>query len=159
MWVRVAGFLLLLFTAAFLSWPIWKAALRQRRRERWPKVTGKVLEQRKNRNGNDITLNYLVSYEHGGEAFQVLASDWSPGAYTAVNESHFHELMQERLDLYKVGDPIPLMVNPDNPHKAFYRRGWTWPMTAIAVVVTLIFLAFIVVLTPIIFEGAFGRPS
>jgi hypothetical protein len=152
MWVRVAGFLLLLFTAAFLTWPIWKAAMRQRRRERWPKVTGKVLEQRKTRSGSGLTLDYLVSYEHGGETFQVLASDWSPGEYTGPNEGDFNELMQERLDKYRVGEPIPLMVNPDNPRKAYYKRGWTWPMTAIAVVVTLIFLGFIVVLTPVIFQ-------
>jgi len=152
MWVRVAGFLILLFTAVFLTWPIWKAALRQRRRERWPKVTGKVPEQRQTRSGNDITLGYLVSYEHGGETFQVLARDWCPGAYTALNESHFHELMQERLDLYKVGEPIALMLNPDSPGKAFYKRGWTWPMTTLAVVVTFIFIGFIVVLTPVIFQ-------
>lgn len=57
MWVQVAGFLLLCFTAAFLSWPIWKAALRQRRRERWPKVTGTVLEQRMTRESRGITLD------------------------------------------------------------------------------------------------------
>lgn len=156
MWVRVVGFLLLCLTAAFLTWPIWKAALRQRRRDRWPRVTGTVLEQRMTRAGNGITLDYLVSYELDGEPFQVLCKDWSPGNYTGAAERHgdddFERLMRERLDLYKVGAPIPLMVNPDNPRKAFYKRGWIWPMTAIAVVVTLIFLALIAALTPVIFQ-------
>ena len=156
MWVKVAGFLLLCFTAAFLSWPIWKAALRQRRRERWPKVVGTVVEQRMTRAGNGITLDYLVRYDHEGEPFQVLCKDWSPGTYMGASERHgdddFDRLMRERLDLYKVGAPIPLMVNPDNPRKAFYKRGWIWPMTAIAVVVTLVFLALIAMLTPVIFQ-------
>ena len=105
--------------------------------------------------GNGITLDYLVSYEHDGEPFQVLCKDWSPGVYTGAREEgvDFDRLMRERLDLYKVGAPIPLMLNPDNPRKAFYRRGWTWPMTAIAVVVTLVFVALIALLAPVIFEA------
>ena len=157
MWVQVAGFLLLLFTAVLLSWPIWKAALRQRRRDRWPKVTGTVLEQRKTRARNGIKLDYLVRYEIEGEEFQVLCTDWSPGTHTGPGEGHsqsdFDESMRKHLDLYKVGDPIPLMVNPDNPRKAFYKRGWTWPMTTIAVVVSLIFIALIAMLTPVIFQA------
>ena len=157
MWVRVAGFLLLLFTAGYLSWTVWKSALRQRRRERWPKVTGTVLEQRMTSAGNGITLDYLVSYELDGEAFQVLCSDWSPGAYTGPEERHgqgsFDELMRKRLDLYKVGDPIPLMVNPENRRKAFYKRGRSWPLTAVAIVVTLAFLALVAMLTPVIFQA------
>jgi hypothetical protein len=156
MWVQVAGFLLLCLTAAFLSWPIWKAALRQRRRDRWPKVVGTVLEQRMTRAGNGITLDYLVRYEHGGETFTVLARDWSPGAYTGAAERHggadFDRLMRERLDLHKVGGPIALMVNPDSPRRAFYKRGRTWPMTAIAVVVSAAFIALIAALTPVIFQ-------
>ena len=156
MWVKVAGFLLLCFTAAFLSWPIWKAAFRQRRRDRWPKVVGTVLEQRMTPSGNGITLDYLVSYELGGETFQVLCKDWSPGNYTGASERHgdgdFQRLMRERLDKHKVGEAIPLMINPDNPRKAFYKRGWTWPMTTIAVVVTLAFIALVAALTPVIFQ-------
>ena len=156
MWVQVAGFLLLCFTAAFLSCRIWKAAFRQRRRDRWPKVTGTVLEQRMTSASNGITLDYLVSYELEGESFQVLCSDWSPGIYTGPEQRHgqgaFDELMRKRLDLYKVGDPIPLMVNPENRRKAFYKRGWTWPMTTIAALVSLIFLALIAMLTPVIFQ-------
>lgn len=157
MWVQVAGFLLLCFTAAFLSWPIWKAAFRQRRRERWPKVTGTVLEQRMTREGRGIALDYLVSYELEGEPFQVLCKDWSPGVYTGPAEDDgqgaFDELMRKRLDLYKVGGTIPLMVNPANPRKAFYKRGRTWPLTAAAVTVTLCFAALIAALTPVIFQA------
>ena len=156
MWVQVAGFLLLCFTAAFLSWPIWKAAFRQRRRERWPKVTGTVLEQRMTREGRGLTLDYLVSYEIDGEPFQVLCKDRSPGTYTRPDEDHgettFEELMRKRLDLYKVGDPIPLMVNPANPRKAFYQRGRTWPLMATAVVVTMCFVLLVASLTPVIFQ-------
>ncbi len=156
MWVQVAGFLLLCSTAAFLSWRIWKAALRQRRRDRWPKVTGTVLEQRMEQESRGITLGYLVSYELGGESFEVVCSDWSPGLYTGPEESHnqgaFDRSMRERLDLYKVGDAIPLMVNPSNPRKAFYKRGWTWPLTAIAIAATLAFVALVAALTPVIFQ-------
>jgi hypothetical protein len=155
MWVQLAGFALLCLTAGYLASRIWKAALRQRRRERWPKVLGTVLEQRMTAAGNGITLDYLVSFEHEGEPYQVLCKDWSPGTYTrpARGESHFQRLMRERLDKYKAGDRIPLMVNPADPHKAFYRRGWTLPMTAIAVAVTLVFLALIAALTPVIFQA------
>lgn len=157
MWVQVAGFLLLCFTAAFLSWNVWKSALRQRRRDRWPKVTGTVLEQRMAREARGVTLGYLVSYEMEGERFQVVCNDWSPGAYTGPEEDHgetsFEELMRKRLDLYKVGDPIPLMVNPANPRKAFYKRGRTWPIMAVAVAVTLCFIALVAALTPVIFQA------
>ena len=157
MWVQVAGFLLLCFTACFLTWPIWKAAGRQRRRERWPQVTGTVLEQRMTPVRGGITLDYLVSYDFDGEPFRVLCTDWSPGVYTGAGESHgrgkFDELMRKRLDLYKVGDPIPLMVNPANPRNAFYKRGRSWPLTAAAVAVTLCFAALIAALTPVIFQG------
>ena len=60
--------------------------------------------------------------------------------------------MRKRLDLYEAGDAIALMVNPDNPRKAYYRRGRTWPLTAAAVVVTLAFVALVAVLTPVIFQ-------
>lgn len=157
MWVQVAGFLLLCLTACFLSWQVWKPALRQRRRERWPKVTGKVLEQRMTRSGRGVTLDYLVSYEFEGEAFQLICSDWSPGVYTGPAESHnrgsFDERMRKRLDLYKEGDPIPLIVNPANPRKAFYKRGRAWPLTAAAVAVTLCFAALVAALTPVIFQA------
>ena len=157
MWVKVAGFLLLCFTAGYLSWQAWKSALRQRRRERWPHVTGKVLEQRMTKSQQGTKLDYLVAYEHGGESFQVLASDWNPGLYTGPAESHsltdFEETMRKSLDLYKVGDAIALMVNPGDQRKAFYKRGRTWPLTAMAVVVTLVFLALIAVLTPVIFQA------
>ena len=105
------------------------------------------------RAGNGMTLDYLVSYEHAGESFTVLCKDWSPGTYNGdEGDVDFRRLMQERLDLHKVGQPIALMINPDNPRKAFYKRGWIWPMTALASVVTLVFVALIVLLTPVIFQ-------
>lgn len=157
MWIKVAGFLLLCFTAGYLSWQVWKSALRQRRRERWPKVTGKVHEQRMTRTQRGTKLDYLVSYEYGTESFQVLCSDWSPGLYTGPAETHsltdFEETLRRRLDLYRVGDPIALMVSPDDPRKAFYKRGRTWPLTAVAVVVTAAFLVLVAMLTPVIFQA------
>ena len=157
MWIQVGGFLLLCFTAGFLSWQVWKSALRQRRRGRWPRVIGKVVEQRMTTSARGTSLDYLVGYEHGGESFQVVCSDWSPGLYTGPGESHgqlgFEEAMRKRLDLYKAGDAIPLMVNPDNPRKAFYKRGWTWPLTGTAVVVTLAFIVLVAMLAPVIFQA------
>ena len=158
MWVQVAGFLLLLFTACFLSWQVWKSALRQRRRDRWPRVTGKVLAQRMTQHGSrGLTLDYLVSYEYEEESFQGLASDWSPGVYSGPEESYnqgrFEQQMRQRLDLYKQGDAIPLLVNPNNPQKAFYKRGRTWPLTALAALVTLVFLGLVAMLTPVIFQA------
>ena len=157
MWLQVAGFLLLCFTAGYLSWQVWKSALRQRRRESWPKVTGKVIEQRMKETSRGRSLDYLVSYEHGGETFQVACTDWSPGLYTGPEETHgqaaFEESMRKRLDAYKAGDPIPLMVNPDNPRKAFYKRGRTWPLTALAVAVTVVFVVLVAMLTPVIFQA------
>lgn len=155
--VQVAAFLLLCFAAAFLTWPIVKAALRQRRREAWPKVTGTVIEQRRREEERGIHLEYLVSYEYDGEPVETIARDWSPGVYTGPEETHgltaFREAMQKRLDLYTAGAPIPLMVNPSDPAKAFYRRGRTWPLFAIAAVVALVFVGLIAALTPVIFEG------
>jgi hypothetical protein len=59
--------------------------------------------------------------------------------------------MQKRLDAYPEGGPIPLMLNPADPAKAFYRRGPKWPLTAVAVVVSVIFLVLVAMLTPVIF--------
>ena len=150
-WVTIGAFLLLCGTAIFLSWPIWRSALRQRRRERWPKVIGKVLEHRMRRQGDTVFLEYLAAYEYGGVDYQRAATDWSPGGYSYLNEVQFHELMQKRLDAYPVGGPIPLMLNPDDPAKAVYRRGRVWPLTAVAVVVSAIFLVLVAMLTPVIF--------
>jgi hypothetical protein len=158
MWVQVLGFLLLCSTAAFLSWQLWKPALRQRRRERWPKVTGTVLEQRISPESRGVTLDYLVRYELGGETLEVLCRDWSAGIYTGPEERHgepaFESLMRERLALYAVAGPIALIVNPANPREAFYKRGRTWPLTAIAIVVTLVLAVLVAVLAPVIFQAA-----
>lgn len=77
-WVTVGGFLLLCGTAYILSSWVWKSALRQRRRLRWPRVRGKVLEHRMRREGSGTYLEYLVAYEVEGEAMQRVARDWSP---------------------------------------------------------------------------------
>lgn len=157
MWVQVAGFLILCFTAGLLSWQVWKPALRQRRRERWPKVTGMVLEQRMSHESRGVTLDYLVKYEIGGEPIQVLCRDLSPGIYTGPEERHgetaFQDLMRKRLDLYKVGDAIALMVDPSEPGKAYYKRGRTWPLMPVAIVVTLVLAALVAALTPVIFQA------
>lgn len=154
MWVQVAGFLLLLFTAGYLSWQAWKPALRQRGRERWPRATGTVLEQRMRQQGNSIHLEYLVAYEFDGTDFQRLCTDWVPGSYTIPDEDQvgFRELMQRRLDAYPRGGPIPLMLKPDDPGKAYYRRGRAWPLTALAVVVSIAFIVLVAMLTPVIFQ-------
>jgi hypothetical protein len=153
MWVRVAGFLLLCFTAGFLAWPIWKAAVRQRRRERWPRVTGKVLEQRMREDGDSIHLEYLVFYEYAGESWQRVCRDWRGGRYTRSPERDLQQLLKRRLEHFPVDSDIALMLNPDDPGAAFYRRGWTWPLFTIAVVVTLVFLALIAALAPVIFQA------
>ena len=150
-WLTIGAFLLLCGTAIFLSWPIWRSAMRQRRRERWPKVIGKVLEHRMRRQGDTVFLEYLAEYDHGGVDYQRVCSDWSPGGYTYLNEVQFHELMKKRLDAYPEGGPIPLMLNPADPARAFYRRGFTWPLTPLAIVVSAIFLALVAMLTPVIF--------
>jgi len=156
MWVQVAGFLLLVLTAAYLSWQVWKSALRQRRRERWPEVTGKVLEQRMREERDAIHLEYLVAYEVEGIDFQRVCTDWSPRGHTIPETdrsgTRFRDLMQKRLDAYPQGAAIPLLVNPGNPGKAYYRRGRTWPLTAMAVVVTAAFVVLVVLLAPVIFQ-------
>jgi hypothetical protein len=119
MWVQVLGFALLCLTAAFLTWPIWKAALRQRRRERWPRVTGKVLEQRMRDQGNRIYLEYLVAYDYDGEAMQRTCRDWRGCWYTRDPDTGAREYLQGMLDLFKAGDDIELTVNPDAPGTVF----------------------------------------
>jgi hypothetical protein len=153
MWVQVFGFALLCLTAAFLAWPIWKAALRQRRRERWPRVTGKVLEQRMREDHNSIYLEYLVSYEYGGETWQRVCRDSRGGRYTPKPRLSFRQSMKRMLELFPVQGDIELMLNPDDPGTAYYRRGWRWPLFTIAVVATLAFLALIATLTPVIFQA------
>jgi hypothetical protein len=155
MWVRVVAFLLLVATACYLSWWVWKSALRQRRRERWPRATGTVLEQRMRERGNSILLEYLVAYEFEGVDYQRVCSDWEPGGYTIPYRSstRFRGLMQKRLDAYPQGGPIALMIDPGDPGKAYYRRGWTWPLTAMAVAVSLVFLGLVALLTPVIFQA------
>ena len=151
--VQAAAFALLCLAAAFLAWPIWKAAGVQRRRERWPRVTGKVLEQRMRAEGNSVHLEYLVSYEYAGEAWQRVCRDWRGGRYARSVKTGAQQLLRRRLEQFPVGSDIELMLHPDDPGAAYYRRGWTWPLTAIAVVATLAFLALIAALAPVIFQA------
>lgn len=154
-WVTVGAFLLLCGTVIILSSWVWKSALRQRRRLRWPRVTGKVIEHRMPRDGPRVRLEYLVTYEIEGEAMRCVAKDWIPGAYSRPRETHagsgFEELMRKRLAAYPEGGPIELLVDPDNPRRVFYRRGITWPLLPLAVLVTAVLLALLAALTPVIF--------
>jgi hypothetical protein len=154
-WVTVGGFLLLCGTAILLSSWVWKSALRQRRRLGWPRVKGKVVEQRMRREGAGTHLEYLVAYEVAGEAMQRVARDWAPGAYTGPSEDHsqgdFAETMQKRLDAYAKGSEIELLVDPHDAGRVFYRRGKTWSLIPLAVVVSAVFVALVVFLTPVIF--------
>ena len=158
-WVTVGAFLLLCGTAIFLSSRVWKSALRQRRRLRWPRVQGKVLEQRLRRDGRGTRLEYLVTYEIAGERMQRTAADWVPGLYTGPSESHgweaFEQSMRKRLAVYPVGGDIELLVDPDDPGRVFYRRGFTWPLLPLAVLVTAVFIALVALLTPVIFVAPY----
>src|SRR5690349_10628959 len=87
-WLTVGAFILLVGTAAFLSSLVWKSALRQRRRLRWARVQGKVLEHRMPRDGAGTRLEYLVAYEIDGQPMQRVARDWVPGAYSGPSETH-----------------------------------------------------------------------
>ena len=150
-WLTIAAFLLLCGTAIILSSWVWKSAIRQRRRLCWPRVVGKVLERRMRRDGTSVFLEYLVAYEYGGLDYQRTCSDWSPGGYTYQNEVDFLALMRKRLDTYPEGGPIPLMLNPDDPGHARDRRGITWPLMPLAILVTAVFIALVAMLTPVIF--------
>jgi hypothetical protein len=154
-WITVGAFLLLCGTALYLSSWVWKSALRQRRRLRWPRVTGKVVEQRMREGGAGIHLEYLVAYEVDGQPMQRVARDWSPGAYTGPEERHglgeFEKLMRKRLEAFPQGGDIELLVHPEDPGRVFYRRGLTWPLVPLAIMVTLAFAALVAVLAPVIF--------
>ena len=153
MWVQVLAVALLCLTAAFLTWPIWKAALRQRRRLHWPRVTGKVLEQRMREDANSVHLEYLVAYEYAGDSWQRVCRDWHGGRYTRSQRTDLQQLRKRMLEHFPVGSDIELTLNPDDPGSVYYRRGWTWPLFTIAVVVTLVFLALIAALAPVIFQA------
>lgn len=150
--IQYAAFVLLCLAVLFLLWAPWKSALRQRRREAWPRVTGKVLEQRMTRDGAYVTLDYRAEYTHAGRAFDGVCRDWRPGSYAVPEpgEQNSERLMRERLDLFKVGDPIELLVNPANPAEAYYKRGRTWPLLAAAIAATVLLLALVAMLAPVI---------
>lgn len=162
-WVTVGAFLLLCGTAILLSSWVWKSALRQRRRLAWPRVRGKVLEHRMRRDGKGTHLEYLVAYEVGGEKMQRTARDWAPGAYTGPSEgdgwSDFEKLMRKRLAAYPEGGDIELLVHPDDKDKVFYRRGMTWPLLPLAILVTAVFIALVALLAPVIFVAPVLPPD
>jgi hypothetical protein len=143
--LEAGGLLLFTLVGGFLLWPLVRAALRQRRVQAWPQVTGFVTAQQSRVVQDAYFPEHQVRIQLAGR--ETVAWCGSPdragitGHYSGRGPRPRPDLAAQRvLERHPVGQTIVVRVNPRD-HAEAYRVERELPLTLIAGLATAAFAA------------------
>jgi len=149
--LEIAGLALFLFVAAFLLWPMFRSGDRQRVQKQWPRVRGKVTEQRVRMAGGTGFPEYRVRYRFRNEDREAFAGSPDGLGHTRYNDYDVRKAVDGKMARKPVGSSIEIMINPANDAEIYIVER-ELPARTIAFVVGAIFLLFLVIFVVIAFD-------
>ncbi len=145
-----AGLLLLALVATTLLWPLFRAALRQRRVHAWPQVAGVVTAHRLRQDKAAYFPEHEVRFHHDGRETVTwcgspdragITGHHTPGGTKTARP----DLAGQRiLDQHPVGTTVRLRVNPSD-HAEVYRIEREMPLTLLAALAAAAFAGLVAV--------------
>lgn len=150
--LEIAGLLLFLLVAFGLLYPMLKGIRRQRAQSAWPRVRGVVTEHRVVVRGDSGFPEYRVRYTFGGQEYESFCGSPAPVGHTAYERNYrVQQAVQGAMAKRPVGETTEIMVDPADPERAHIVER-ELPARAIAIVVSGVFLVFLVVFVIIAFD-------
>ena len=150
--LEIAGLALFLFVAAFLLWPMFRSGDRQRVQKQWPRLRGKVTEQRVRMAGDTGFPEYRVRYRFRNQDREAFAGSSDGLGHTHYNFDYdVKKAVDAKMARKPVGSPIEIMINPANDAEVYIVER-ELPARMIGLVVGAIFLVFLVIFAVIAFD-------
>ena len=150
--LEIAGLTLFLFVAAFLLWPMFRSGDRQRLQKQWPRVQGKVTEQRVRMAGDTGFPEYRVRYRFRNEDREAFAGSPDGLGHTHYSLSYkVRRAVDAKMARKPVGSSIEIMINPANDSEVYIVER-ELPARTIGLVAGAIFLVFLVIFLVIVFD-------
>jgi hypothetical protein len=140
--LEIAGLLLLVGVAAFFLVPMVRGSKRQSDQAGWPRVRGVITDKRVRMHNNAGYPEYRVRYQVGGEQFEDFVGSPVDAGHTQYGMDYdVTRIVDARMARRPLDSPIDIMVDPNNPRRAFLVER-ELPLRTIAWIVGTIFLLF-----------------
>jgi len=140
--LEIAGLLLLVGVAAFYLVPLVRGSKRQSDQAGWARVRGVITEQRVRMHNGAGYPEYRVRYRVGGQEFEDFVGSAVDAGHTDYGMDYdVTRIVDERMARRPAGSPIDILVDPNNPRRAFLVER-ELPLRKIAWIVGAIFVLF-----------------
>ena len=140
--LEIGGLLLLLGVAAFFLVPMVRGSKRQSEQAGWVRVSGVITDKRVRMHNNAGYPEYRVRYRAGCQEFEDFVGSPVDAGHTNYGMDYdVTRIVDARMARRPVGSPIDIMVDPNDPRRAFLVER-ELPLRKIAWIVGAIFLLF-----------------